>query len=54
MGWVGHVECMAVMRNMYKILIRKPEGKRLLKKIICIWEDNIIMDLSEVGWEGVI
>jgi hypothetical protein len=30
MRWMGHVKCMGEMRNAYKILIRKPEGKRSL------------------------
>jgi hypothetical protein len=28
MSWAGHVACMGVMRNAYKILVEKPEGKR--------------------------
>jgi hypothetical protein len=30
MRWVGHVACMGVMKNSYKILVGKPEGKRPL------------------------
>jgi hypothetical protein len=30
MIWVGHVACMGQMRNVYKILVGKPEGKRPL------------------------
>jgi hypothetical protein len=30
--------------------MEKPEGKRLLGRPICRWEDNIKMDLREVGW----
>jgi len=30
MEWVGQVACMGEMRNAYKILVGKPEGKRLL------------------------
>jgi hypothetical protein len=41
------------MRNAYKILVRKPEGKRLLRRPRHRWEDNIGMDLREIGWEGV-
>jgi hypothetical protein len=40
------------MRNAYKILIRKPEGKRPLGRCRHRWED-IKMDLGEIGWEGV-
>jgi len=31
----------------------KTEGKRLLRRLRCRWEDNIRMDLGETGWEGV-
>jgi hypothetical protein len=31
--------------NMYKIMVGKPEGKRVLGRHRCIWEDNIKMDL---------
>jgi hypothetical protein len=41
---------MGEMRNAYKILIRKPEGKRPLGRPRCRWEDNIRMDLREIGW----
>jgi hypothetical protein len=37
------------MRNAYKILIRKSEGKKPLER----GEDNIRVDLKEIGWEGV-
>jgi hypothetical protein len=44
---------MAEMRNAYNILVGKPEGKRLLERRRHRWEDNIRMDLREIGWEGV-
>ena len=34
---------------MHKVLVGKPEGKRLLGRPRCRWEDNIKMDLEEVG-----
>jgi uncharacterized protein YciW len=34
-------------------VVGKPEGKRLLWRPRCRWEDNIKMDLQEVGWEAV-
>jgi len=43
---VGHVACIREMRNSYKILVRKPEGKRPLRRPVCRWEDNVGMDLS--------
>jgi hypothetical protein len=39
---------MGEMRNAYKLLVRKPEGKRLLRRPRCGWEDNI--RLKEIGW----
>jgi len=35
------------------ILVGKPEGKRPLKRPRNIWKDNIKLDLTETGWEGV-
>jgi hypothetical protein len=37
------------MRNAYKILVGKPEGKRPLKRPRHRWEDNVKMDLREKG-----
>ena len=34
---------------MHRVLVGKPEGKRLLGRPRCRWEDNIKMDLQEVG-----
>jgi hypothetical protein len=36
-------------RSVYRVLVGKPEGKRPLGKPRRIWEDNIKMDLQEVG-----
>jgi hypothetical protein len=44
---------MEEMRNAYQILVRKPEGKRSLRRPRHRWEYNIKMDLREIGWEGV-
>jgi hypothetical protein len=41
----GHVARMGEMRSVYKILIGKSEGKRILRRPRHRWEDNIIMDL---------
>jgi hypothetical protein len=41
------------MRTTYKILVRKPEGKRPLGRPRNGWDDNIRMELRERGWEGV-
>jgi hypothetical protein len=37
MGWVGHVTHMGEMRNAYKILVGKPEGKRPLRRLRQRW-----------------
>jgi hypothetical protein len=40
-------------RNAYRLLVGKPEGRRLLGRPGCRWVDNIRMDLGEVGWSDV-
>jgi hypothetical protein len=40
-------------RNAYRILVGKPEGKRPLGRPIHRWEDNIKIDLREIGWSGM-
>jgi hypothetical protein len=40
-------------RGMYRVLVGKPEGKRPLDRPRCRWEDNIKIDLQEVGCGGV-
>jgi hypothetical protein len=44
---------MGEMRNMYKILVRKPKEKMLRGRPRRRWEDYINMDLWELGLEGV-
>jgi hypothetical protein len=39
-------------RNVYRVLVGKPEGKRLLGRPRRRWEDGIRMDLRETGLEG--
>jgi hypothetical protein len=41
------------MRNAYRILVGKPEGKRPLVRPRHRWEDNIRMDLGEIGCGGM-
>jgi hypothetical protein len=53
MRWAEHVACLGEMRNVYKILLGKPEGKRLLGRCRHRLWDNITMDLREIGWEDV-
>jgi hypothetical protein len=40
-------------RGAYRALVGKPEGRRPLERSRRRWEDNIKMDLREVGWAGV-
>ena len=40
-------------RGLYRVLVRKPEGKRPLGRPRCRWEDNINMDLQGVGCGGM-
>jgi len=42
---------MGERRDVYKILVGKPEGKRLLGRPRLRWEVLIKLDLQEVGWE---
>jgi hypothetical protein len=53
MGWAGHVARMGEKRNVHRLLVGKPEGKRLLGRPRPRWMDNIKMDLVEVGWSDV-
>jgi hypothetical protein len=52
MRWAGHVECMVVVRGAYNILVARPEGRRPLGRPRHRWEDNIKMDLREIGFGG--
>jgi hypothetical protein len=54
MGWVGYVARMGEMRISYKIFVGKPEGKGLLGRSRRRWDDNIRMNLREIGWEYVV
>ena len=53
MRWVGHVARMGERRGVYGILVRKPEGKRPFGRPRRRWEDNIKMDLQEMGCGGM-
>jgi hypothetical protein len=41
------------MGNAYNILVRKPERKKPLERSRRRWEDNLRIDLMEIGWEGM-
>ena len=47
--WAGHDALMEEGRGVHKVLVWKPEGKRPLGRPRRRWEDNIKMDLEEVG-----
>ena len=49
MRWAGHVARMEESMSSFKIIIGTPAGKRPLGRIRCRWEENIRMDLKEVG-----
>ena len=51
--WAGHVSRMEENRSAFRILTSKPTGKRLLGKPRRGWEDNIRMDLQEIGINAV-
>jgi hypothetical protein len=53
MRWVGHVARMGEGSDAYRVLVGKPEGRRPLGRSRRKWEDNIKMDLQEVGWGGI-
>jgi hypothetical protein len=53
MRWDGHVARMGEKTNAYRILVGTPEGKRPLGRPRQRWEDNIKMDLREIGWGGM-
>jgi hypothetical protein len=36
-------------RDAYRILVGKPEGRRPIGRSRCKWDDNIRMDLREIG-----
>ena len=53
MRWAGYVARMGEDRGLYRVLVGKPEGKRPLGRPRRRWEDNIKMDLQEVGCGGM-
>jgi hypothetical protein len=50
MRWAGHVARMGEGRNVYRVLVGKPKGKRPLGRPRRRWEDGIEMDLRKIGW----
>jgi hypothetical protein len=52
MRWAGHVARIGEGRGAYRVLVGRPEGKRPLGRHRHRWEDNIKMDLREIGIDG--
>ena len=50
--WAGHIARMEEGRSAFKILTRKPTGKRPLVRPGLRWKDNIRMNLEETGING--
>jgi hypothetical protein len=53
MRWAGRVARTWEGRGVYRILVGKPAGKRPLERPRRRWEDNIKMDLQELGCRSV-
>ena len=53
MGWAGHVARMGERRGVYRVLVGEPKGRRPLERPRLRWEDNIKVDLQEVGCGGM-
>jgi hypothetical protein len=52
MKWAGHVARMEEGRGVYRVLVGRHERKRPLGRPRHRWEDNIKMDLREIGTDG--
>jgi hypothetical protein len=50
MRWAGHVASVGEKRGTYMILVGRPQGRQPLGRPRLRWEDNIKMDVQEVGW----
>ena len=53
MRWAGHVARMGERRDLYRVLVGRPEGYRPLGRSRRRWHYNIKMDLQEVGCGGM-
>ena len=52
-NWAGLVARMGERRGVYRVLVGKPEGKKPLGRPRCRLEDNIKMDIQELGCGGM-
>jgi hypothetical protein len=53
MRWAGHVAPMEEGRSVCRVLVGRPEGMKPLGSPRRRWEDNIKMDVREIGIDGV-
>jgi hypothetical protein len=53
MSWTGHVARIVKGRTVCRVLVGRPEVKSPLERPRCRWEDNIKIDLQEVGCGGM-
>jgi hypothetical protein len=53
MRWAGHIARMGERRGVYRLSVRKPEGKRPLGRPRRRWDDNIKIDLQKVVYGGM-
>jgi len=53
MRWAGHVARIGGRRDVYRVLVGKPEGKSPLGRSRHRWEDNIKKDLQKLGYWGM-
>ena len=51
MRWAGHVARVGEMQGVYRVLVGTTDGRRLLGIPRNRGEDNVVMDLKEIGWE---
>jgi hypothetical protein len=48
MRWVGNITHAGDKKNVYRVLMRKPERKKPLERPKCSWEDNMKVYLKEI------
>jgi hypothetical protein len=51
--WAGHVTRLGEEKNVYRILVGKPDGKRSMGRSRRRWVDNMKIDFREIEWDGM-